>query len=244
MHQINNDKAGRKRLLTEEQRLALVGRLRIGDLNKLFRDRYGGNVYPDDDDGRHSLMILLQHYARNNPLKVMKIIKLRAPWMPQDEIDELLGEIADNPRSWRSKTLGRELNFTGSEWRRLRLRTIAPINMTKAERDQDTKLRKRQRMRIKRRIQEGRTPRAEYEANGSAEPSRGTCSECHGGHGTGEANRPPWHTWHKCVRIKIRTYDTHLCQSLTAEKRLSDKRPTMSGRRWIAARAVSRPLGR
>jgi hypothetical protein len=161
MKQISRDKAEHKRPLTQEQKLALVGRLRIGDLNKLFRDRYGGNVYPDDDDGRHSLMILLQHYARNNPLKVMKIIEFRAPWMPQDEIDELLGEIADNPRSWRAKTLGRELNFTGSEWRRLRLRTIAPINMTKAERDQDTRLRKRQRMRIKRR-EENRTPRAAW----------------------------------------------------------------------------------
>ena len=71
--------------------------------------------------------------------------------MPQDEIDEMLENIGDNPRSWRAKTLGRELNFTGAEWRLLRLRTITPIDMTPAERDQDTRLRKRQRMRLKRR---------------------------------------------------------------------------------------------
>jgi hypothetical protein len=62
------------------------------------------------------------------------------------------------------KTLGHELNFTGAEWRELRLRTIAPIDMTKEERDQDTGLRKRQRMRLKRR-KEDRIPRAVYEAN-------------------------------------------------------------------------------
>ena len=102
-------------------------------------------------------MIMLHHYARNNPLKVARIIKIHAPWMLQDEIDEMLEDIANNPRSWRSKTLGRELNFTAPEWRELRLRTIAPVDMTKAERDQDTRLRKRQRMRLKRRVQENRT---------------------------------------------------------------------------------------
>ena len=59
-----------------EQRQTLIGRSHVGDLNKLFNHRYGGAVYPDDDDGRHSLMIMLHHYARNNPLRVMKIMEL------------------------------------------------------------------------------------------------------------------------------------------------------------------------
>jgi hypothetical protein len=155
----------RKRPLTDDQKLALIGRLRIGDLNTLFQYRYRSTVYPDDDDGRHSLSIILHHYARNNPMKVPKIIKAHAPWMPQDEIDELLQAIADKPKSWHAKTLGIELNFTPSEWRELRLRTIAPVNMTKEERRQDARLRNRGRMRAKRRFEEQRMPRIKYEVS-------------------------------------------------------------------------------
>ena len=214
-HRLLNRKLQRKRQrLTEEQKLALIGRLRIGDLNKLFQHRYHGDIYPDDDDGRHSLMIMPHHYARNNPLKVPSIIKDHAPWMPQDEIDEMLQEIADKPRSWRSKTLGRELNFTGAEWRRLRLRTIAPVDMTKAERDQDTRLRKRQRMRLKRRV-EDRTPRAEWLATSKSRTKPWIAA------GIG---RTKWYELQRrhdgnsdgqvCAH-KTRTYDTHLSASHT-----------------------------
>jgi hypothetical protein len=137
MHGVRQRPNKRKRPLTQDQKLALIGRLRIGDLNTLFLHRYRSTVYPDDDDGRHSLSIILHHYARNNPMKVTKIIKAHAPWMPQNEIDELLTAIADKPKSWHAKTIGIELNFTPSEWRELRLRTIAPVDMTKEERRRD-----------------------------------------------------------------------------------------------------------
>ena len=55
-----------------ERRNHVVGKLRIGDLNKLYADRYRGTregyEFPDDDAGREDLQILLEHYALNNPL--------------------------------------------------------------------------------------------------------------------------------------------------------------------------------
>jgi hypothetical protein len=121
-----------------EARDRAIGRQRIGDLHRLFSDRYGGSresyVFPDDDAGTEDLIILLQHYRANNPLAMRRIIKLRAPWMSEAEAAHTLEQVEAYPRRWRSETLGGLLNLTGDEWKRLRLRTIAPVDMTKDER--------------------------------------------------------------------------------------------------------------
>jgi hypothetical protein len=120
-----------------EKRDRAIGTQRIGALNKLFSDRYGGRegyVFPDDDAGTEDLEILLQHYRGNNPLAMRRIIKLRAPWMGEAEAAQLLEKVENYPRRWRAEKLGRLLNFTGAEWKRLLLRTIAPVDMTKDER--------------------------------------------------------------------------------------------------------------
>jgi len=55
--------------MAPEQLQRHIGRLRIGDLNKLFGDRYGGGrvayEFPDDDAGREDLEIIAHHYAIN-----------------------------------------------------------------------------------------------------------------------------------------------------------------------------------
>ena len=113
----------------------LIGRLRIGDLNKLFVDRYGGSratyVFPDDDSGLEDLKILIHSYAWSNPLAIPRIIKIRAPWA---DAKAILSEVAADPKKWRAATLGKILNYTGPEHRKLRLRTIAPVDMTLEER--------------------------------------------------------------------------------------------------------------
>jgi hypothetical protein len=165
MSDVNRSANGRKRKLTDEQKRVAVGQLRISDLKKLFRYRYRGECFPDDDDGRHSLMIMLHHYARLSPQKVPRLIKTCTPWLGKDDTSEMLDDVSEHPKIWRANSLGLELNYTAAEWHELRLRTIAPVDMTAAERKLHNKLRKRQRMRVKRRIEEGRTPRAQYEAN-------------------------------------------------------------------------------
>lgn len=162
----------RKRTLSPEQIQQLRGRLRIGELNKLFGFRYGNGrpheyVLPDDDAGREDLEILIQHYGHTNPYKMPQIIKLRAPWMEIDKAGSLIERVNAFPRQWRAETLGRLQNLTKTEWQQLDLRTIAPVDMTKEERQQERKLRARLRKQHRRR-QQGRKSRSEYLANSKA----------------------------------------------------------------------------
>ena len=148
-----------------ERKNRAIGSQRIGDLNKLFASRYGGNresyVFPDDDAGLEDLKILLHHYALNNPLAMSRIFKLRAPWMDEAAANRCLEQIEAFPQKWRTDTLGRKLNLTGAEWRTLRLRTIAPVDMTRQERVAFSQALARQRRQAKRRSK-GKKPRAEY----------------------------------------------------------------------------------
>jgi hypothetical protein len=146
----------------------LIGRIRIGDLNKLYGYRYGGGRYeyvlPDDDAGREDLIVLLQHYGHTNPHKMPQIIKLRAPWMEVDEVVRTIEHVNTYPRQWRAETMGRLQRVSKTEWQHLDLRTIAPTDMITEERRQERRLRNRLRMRFRRRA-ERRKPRAEYLAN-------------------------------------------------------------------------------
>jgi hypothetical protein len=91
---------------TEEQRVRILGRLRIGDLNKLFAYRYRGTreswQFTDDDAGREDLEIYLHHYAITNSWKAARTIKLRVPWMEVDEARSLLDRVEACPRRWRA----------------------------------------------------------------------------------------------------------------------------------------------
>ena len=104
-----------KQPLTPEQVQRLIGRIRIGDLNKLYGYRYGGGRYeyvlPDDDAGREDLIVLLQHYGHTNPHKMPQIIKLRAPWMEVDEVVRTIEHVNTYPRQWRAGRLVR--SFAG-----------------------------------------------------------------------------------------------------------------------------------
>jgi hypothetical protein len=148
-----------------EKKNRAIGKQRIGDLNKLFAHRYGSRredyMFPDDDAGLEDLKILLHHYALNNPLAMERIIKLRAPWVA--DASNLLAQIDAFPMKWRAETLGRHLNLTGVEWKALRLRTIAPVDMTKEERVAHSQALAAQRKKAKRRMS-GAQPRAEYES--------------------------------------------------------------------------------
>jgi hypothetical protein len=116
---------GRRRSKLDPERLIL--NLRLKDLNRLLAYRHGGDAatytLPDDDAGREYLYILISHYANVDPNVPRRIIKLRAPWMSADEAERIVEMAFNYHQRWRSSTLGRELNYSEAEWRRLRLRT-------------------------------------------------------------------------------------------------------------------------
>jgi hypothetical protein len=149
----------------------IVGKVRIGSLNKLFAYRHGGTScgwqFPDDDAGLDDLKILLHHYRFTYPHELPQIIQLRAPWADSDKV---LGEIFASPRKWKSETLGQELNLTGKEWRQLRIR-IAPVDMTPAERRYYSRVLSNGRRRLKRKAS-GMLSRAEYLATHNLSQTR------------------------------------------------------------------------
>ena len=87
-------------------------------------------------------------------------MRLRAPWAT----DKVLEEVLAHPRKWKSERLGRLVNLTGEEWRKLRIR-IAPVDMSKEERRDYSRILSNGK-RLKKRRTKGMKSRAEYlEAN-------------------------------------------------------------------------------
>jgi hypothetical protein len=142
-HDARSASSKKPRRRTEEQRRRAFQSVRIGDLTKVFGYRYGGGKlyqFPDDDAGRDDLHILVDHYAYANPLAIYRVLKARAPWLLGVEQDSLLDEINRFPRRWTAQALATALNFTETERRKLRVRTVGSIDVTKEERQQQRKL--------------------------------------------------------------------------------------------------------
>jgi hypothetical protein len=170
--------AGNKlRVRREMSRQFNLAVLRLADLNKLFRHRYGhGDLFelPDDDSGRHDLQLLLHHHAclHGNIVRMRSIIAARAPWMESDEAAEIINDTCRGPRRWTALELGQELALAEPDRRRLGIRTIASIDMSPEQRRLEKRLRDRRRQR-KCRKAKGARMRTEYEAGASIEPSHG-----------------------------------------------------------------------
>lgn len=126
----------------------MIRRLLLGELRRLFRDRCRGPILTDDDAGRDYLRELLlpvsigPHEAIRRPGaiklwsptdRMRREIELSAPWMPQDEAQALVDDINQMPmwqRKPKARTLGERLNVLYGERERLRLRTIAPCDVS------------------------------------------------------------------------------------------------------------------
>jgi len=160
--------------LSKDERLR---RLRLGDLRRLVADRCRGLILPDADDGRDYLRELLLPISLgpNEAVKRSRVeiwgptdrmrreIELWAPWMAEDEAQELLDEINLMPMHQRkpmARTLGERLQVTYAERARLQLRTIGPCDMTEAAVALIRKQKKRQRERL-RRLAQGAKPQAD-----------------------------------------------------------------------------------
>ena len=110
----------------------IIRRLRLGDLQKLLRSRYGPTL-PNDDAGREDLRELLLPVSLGLEAKMPKAIEVWAPWMSADEGTQLIDQINRIPlyeRKVRARRLGERLHVTNREREALKLRTIAPCDMT------------------------------------------------------------------------------------------------------------------
>ena len=71
-----------------------IRRLRLGDLQKVLRWRYGPTL-PDDDAGRDDLRLLLQTISmgQGDWTKLKNAIEVWAPWMNAGEALQLIDEV-------------------------------------------------------------------------------------------------------------------------------------------------------
>lgn len=141
-----------------------IAYFRLCELERIFASRYG-QILPDDDAGRCDLRFAFHHIAHHTGDVVGKMVRWSrrwAPWLPPTGARLIAKDIAENPRRWKAATLGWALRLTYAERQRLRIKTIAAIDMTKAEAKRLREQRKVERNREKRR-QDGIMPRQEYQ---------------------------------------------------------------------------------
>lgn len=125
--------------------------LRLNDLARLFRARYGTKL-PDDDAGRDDLAIALSHLA---PLsgareRMTGYVEIWAPWLTVAEARELIDEALTKPHKWGADKLAWRLRLTAADRATLGITTIGAVDLDKAGRARLRKRKARERERIRR----------------------------------------------------------------------------------------------
>lgn len=143
--------------------------LRIADLNRLFRARYGDQL-PNDDAGRDDLALMAHHLVAlpGNPAdRIRQWALLRAPWIPAGELEAVIADAMRRPRRWSADRLAWRLRLIEDDRRALHITTIGAVDAGKASRAAARRARQRARKEAARRAA-GVKPRAEYEAQSVA----------------------------------------------------------------------------
>jgi hypothetical protein len=143
-------------------------RLRLGDLQKVIRWRYGP-VLPDDDAGREDLheLLLPVSLGQGDWRKMKNAIEIWAPWMNAGEALEFINRVNRTPDYLRKPTasvLGEKLRLLNHERETLGIRTIKPVDLTDEQLLEQRKAKKRARDERRRR-KAGKKPRDAYLAN-------------------------------------------------------------------------------
>jgi hypothetical protein len=109
-------------------------RVREGELRRLFRFRYGP-ILPDDDAGRDDLQLVLSHTIerQDGRRRSRNFIETTAPWFPVGEIESLLDFLEANPVRYDAGQLSQRVGLTDDERTELRIRTVAPIDLSEAD---------------------------------------------------------------------------------------------------------------
>jgi hypothetical protein len=132
-----------------------IRRLLLGDLRRIFRNRYGATL-PDDDAGRDDLMLLLLPISLCRKAAVEKMryqIEVIAPWMPDTDAEQLIDQIMQLPLWYRrpsGKEIGERIQLTNAEREMLKAWRIAPVDITALELSEQRKAKDRARRRLKR----------------------------------------------------------------------------------------------
>lgn len=134
--------------------------LRLNDLAKLFRARYGTKL-PDDDAGRDDLSVALAHLATLSTARsrMAWYIENWAPWLTVAAARELTNKALTEPQKWRADQLAWRLRLTAADRATLGITTIGAIDMPKAARERLRKRKGRERDKARRaKLKSARAP--------------------------------------------------------------------------------------
>jgi hypothetical protein len=140
-------------------------RVRLSDHRTYLRKRYGYEL-PPGDDGREDLyeMLLTVSLGDGADRKMRQAIELWAPWMGDDEAEQIIDRINQTPDYQRKRTkrdLGKRWNLTYDERLAWGIRTVDPCDISEEEFLRRRKERKNF-LALKRRLAAGRMTRAKY----------------------------------------------------------------------------------
>jgi hypothetical protein len=109
--------------------------LRLADLARLFRGRYGLTL-PDSPNGRIGLEIALAHLAALSGARdrMREYVTLWTPWLTMGAARDMIDDALARPRKWRADRLAWRLRLTAADRKSLGITTIGAIDMNKAAR--------------------------------------------------------------------------------------------------------------
>jgi hypothetical protein len=131
----------------------LITLIRLRELERLFRTRYGRFLPDDDDAGLDDLIVAPHHIAflRGDVIThIMGWARAWAPWLPQDKAQALAERVAAEPRKFTADALAWRLRLSMAERTSLEITTIGSFDMSKAEREEERKRKRREAERARR----------------------------------------------------------------------------------------------
>lgn len=133
--------------------------VRIGELDRLFTERYGGDCvmnwqFPDDCAGRDDALIFVAvrlSFGQSIAAAAREVMHY-APWLNAEDAAALAAIAASEreQKKLKAEALGERLNLRDETRTRLGIRTIAPVDMSREERKARTRARDAEQKRMKR----------------------------------------------------------------------------------------------
>jgi hypothetical protein len=150
--QRNEDKPDKSRLITL---------IRLRELERVFQYRYG-RFLPDDDAGRDDLVLAAHHivFLRGDVIEhIVGWARVWAPWLPQKQVELLTQRVMAKPQKFTADVLGWRLGLSMADRSALKITTIGASDMSKEERAELRKRKRREAERFRRARKSSGRPR-------------------------------------------------------------------------------------
>lgn len=147
-----------------------ISGFRIRELERLADHWWNGNI-PDSDEGRVFVRVVANHFVGLSGIPRKRVdawCERFAPWIPEDDLDEIVELATMSPTLYSADTIARAVGLDIETRDFLKLTTIGAYDFDAKARDKRRVTRRAERQRQKRaerqcqkRAEQGATPRAE-----------------------------------------------------------------------------------